>query len=115
MKVDTLSSLVTAAPGGAPAAPRAPAPAEADATAVEQPAPAPDREQISRAVEALNRQIATAVPNLRFSVDEATGKTVVRVVDTSTGEIIRQVPSDELLAISRSIDRLQGLLLDREV
>jgi flagellar protein FlaG len=38
----------------------------------------------------------------------------VRVVDTVTGEVIRQVPSEELLAISRSIDKLQGLLLRQE-
>lgn len=115
MKVDTLSNLATPAPTGGAA--RAPAPVETDATAVEQQpaAAAMDARQVTRAVEAINRQIATAVPNLRFSVDESTGKTVVRVVDSDTGETIRQVPSDELLAISRSIDRLQGLLLDREV
>jgi flagellar protein FlaG len=33
------------------------------------------------------------------------------VVDSSTDEVIRQIPSDEVIAISRSIDRLQGILL----
>ena len=65
--------------------------------------------------ETINRQLQTVAPNLRFSVDEDTGKTVVRVVDTDTGETIRQVPSEEVLAISRSIDRLQGLLFHQEV
>ena len=68
-----------------------------------------------RAAETINRQLQTVAPNLRFSVDEDTGKTVVRVVDTGTGEIIRQVPSEEVLAISRSLDRLQGLLFHQEV
>ncbi len=67
------------------------------------------------AAETINRQLQTVAPNLRFSVDEDTGKTVVRVVDTDTGEIIRQVPSEEVLAISRSIDRLQGLLFHQQV
>ena len=77
-------------------------------------APAVDAAQARRAVETINRQLEAAAKNLRFSVDDSTGKTVVRVVDTSTGEVIRQVPSEELLAISRSIDRLQGLLFDQQ-
>jgi flagellar protein FlaG len=74
-----------------------------------------ESEQVHRAAETINRQLQTVAPNLRFSVDEDTGKTVVRVVDTGTGEIIRQVPSEEVLAISRSLDRLQGLLFHQEV
>ena len=74
-----------------------------------------ESEQVQRAAETINRQLQTVAPNLRFSVDEDTGKTVVRVVDTDTGETIRQVPSEEVLAISRSIDRLQGLLFHQEV
>ncbi|MBL8491536.1 MAG: flagellar protein FlaG, partial [Rhodocyclaceae bacterium] len=38
-------------------------------------------------------------------------KTVVKVVDGQTGKMIRQIPSEELLAIAESIDRMQGLLL----
>jgi flagellar protein FlaG len=94
---------------------RAPARAEPTVVLPEPPASPADTGELVRAVEAVNRQIQAAVPNLRFSVDEDTGKTVVRIVDTDTGETIRQVPSEEMLAISRSIDRLQGLLLDGEV
>jgi flagellar protein FlaG len=114
MKVDALTNLVTTPSGGGPAPARAPVRAE-PAVAVQEQAPPPgDSEQLGRVVDAMNRQIQTVAPNLQFSVDEDTGKTVVRIVDTDTGETIRQVPSEELLAISRSIDRFQGLLLDGE-
>jgi flagellar protein FlaG len=73
-----------------------------------------DADQVHRAVETINRHLDAAAQNLRFSVDDATGKMVVRVVDTATGDVIRQVPSEELLAISRSIDRLQGLLFHQK-
>jgi len=79
----------------------------------QQPAPVDDA-QVQRAAEAIDQKINAIAPNLRFSVDNDTGKTVVRVVDISTGETIRQMPSEEVLAISRSIDRLQGLLLNGE-
>ena len=38
-------------------------------------------------------------------------QTVVRVIDKQTGEVIRQMPSKELLEIAKSLDRLQGLLV----
>jgi flagellar protein FlaG len=108
MKVEALSNLVTTASGATSGSARAPA--RADATAPAQAAV--DPAQLKQAAEAVNQQIQATVPNLRFSVDDDTGKMVVRIVDTATGDVIRQVPSEELLAISRSIDRLQGLLLN---
>jgi flagellar protein FlaG len=52
--------------------------------------------------------------NLQFSLDEESGRTVVRMIDTQTEEVLRQFPSEEMLAISKSIDRMQGLLINRE-
>lgn len=49
--------------------------------------------------------------SLEFSIDEATEHTVVKVLDAGTGEVIRQFPSQDALAISKSLDRLSGLLL----
>ena len=48
---------------------------------------------------------------LQFSVDVTTGKTIVKLVDKETNEVIRQMPSREMLAIARALDRVQGLLL----
>jgi len=114
MGIDSLSNLVNTAPAAVSAQSRLPARAEPTVSPEGQPARV-DSEQVRRAAETINRQLQAVAPNLRFSVDEDTGKTVVRVVDTDTGEIIRQVPSEEVLAISRSIDRLQGLLFHQEV
>ena len=115
MGIDSLSNLVTSAPAVAPAQTRPAARAE-PAVGVPQGQTSPAAsEQVRSAAERINHQLQTVAPNLRFSVDEDTGKTVVRVVDTDTGEIIRQVPSEEVLAISRSIERLQGLLFHQQV
>ena len=112
MKVDALTNVVTATSGAAQGTVRLPARADPQPLAQEQRTV--DAAQLYNAAEAVNRQIQAAAPNLRFSVDEDTGKTVVRIVDTATGDVLRQVPSEELLAISRSIDRLQGLLLKEQ-
>ena len=72
-------------------------------------------EELKRAVATINQAMQQSDRNLEFSVDSDTKKTVVRVVDTSTGELIRQVPTEAALAISRSIDQFQqGLLLNQE-
>lgn len=75
---------------------------------------ASDAEQVKRAAAEINRQLKNAAQSIRFTVDEALGKTIVRVVDSETGDVIRQIPSEEALAISRSIDRLQGVLLHQQ-
>ena len=82
--------------------------------AVSQPqttVPVPSSEELKRAADAINKALERSDHNLRFSVDEGTGITVVKVVDANTGDLIRQIPSDEVIAVSRSIDRLQGILL----
>ena len=40
-----------------------------------------------------------------------TGKTIIKVVDTATDTVIRQIPSEEAIAIAKSIDKMQGLLI----
>jgi len=83
-----------------------------------EPASAPslpvDSEQVKEAARKINEQLNALRQGLEFSVDEATGSTVVRVVDGETGQTIRQIPSEEVLAISRSLERLQGVLLKQE-
>ena len=46
---------------------------------------ATDAEQIKRAAAEINRQLKNAAQSIRFTVDEALGKTIVRVVDSETG------------------------------
>ena len=88
--------------------------AAAEAPKVQAPpqAPAVSREEIEQAIEHMKTKVDPVVSNaLQFTVDDSTGKTVVKVVDGQTGKMIRQIPSEELLAIAESIDRMQGLLL----
>lgn len=76
----------------------------------------PSAEQLSNMVSNINSALKQAGSSLEFSVDASTKKTVIKLLDTETGDLIRQFPSEEMLAISRSIDRIQqGLLLKQKV
>ncbi|KVW96184.1 hypothetical protein ABW22_08535 [Thiobacillus denitrificans] len=69
---------------------------------------------MAAAAQSANAYMQSVSSNLQFSLDQDTGHTVVRMIDTETEEVLRQFPSEEMLAISRSIDRMQGLLINRE-
>jgi flagellar protein FlaG len=66
---------------------------------------------LQRASEAARAALDAVSSNLRFMTDPHSGRTVVQVVDARTHQVIRQLPSEEALAITRAIDRLQSLLV----
>ena len=63
------------------------------------------------ALERVNDMLRPMARGLTFDRDRETGETVVRVVDTHTNEVLRQIPSEDALAIARALDRLQGLFV----
>lgn len=71
--------------------------------------------RLNEAVKELNSYVQNIERNLQFDVDEGSGHTVIRVLDTETDEVIRQMPSEDFLALSRHMksmsDDSQGLLL----
>jgi flagellar protein FlaG len=70
---------------------------------------AANAEQMKAAVLQLSEILQTNNSQLSFSVDEESNKQVVKVTDVVTGEIIRQIPTEEMLKLS---ERLQDLQLD---
>lgn len=71
-------------------------------------------EQVEQAVKEMKQVVEPMAQDLEFSIDQGTGHTVVKVIDTATKEVVRQIPSEELVAIAHSIDKLRGLLLNRK-
>lgn len=74
----------------------------------------PTREQVAQAMSKVKEALPELAQNLQFSIDDDTGTTVVKVVDASTNELIRQIPSEEMLAISKAIDAFTGLLIKQK-
>lgn len=70
--------------------------------------------QISQALEEVRKAISPVAQDLRFSIDNDTGRTVVKIIDSSTDEVIKQIPSEEVLAIAKALDKLRGLLVRQE-
>lgn len=66
---------------------------------------------LEQAVKKVNEFVQSRASDVQFSLDEETGIRVVKVVDRSTKEVIRQIPSEEMLHIAQALDKLQGLLI----
>ena len=88
-----------------PATPQAAAP-------VPVPETKPTQQQVKEAVEQIQRNIEAKSTDIRFTVDRATGRTIVSVVDSQTQEVVRQIPTEEIMKLARWIDRMQGLLVN---
>lgn len=71
--------------------------------------------QLQSAVDSINKSLKEVNPSLEFSIDNDTNLTVVKLVEKQSGEVIRQVPTEEALAIAKAIDKFQkGMLLTKE-
>lgn len=83
------------------------APMEVPEVAV-QPA---SRADVEQAAENITRYLQENGSSLNFSIDDESGRVIMKIIDPSTDEVIRQFPSEDALSISKSLDKLQGLLL----
>jgi flagellar protein FlaG len=71
---------------------------------------------LTRITEALQKRTAVTAPELEFSVDQSSGRSIVKIVERATKDVILQIPSEEMLRIGKALDQYQqGLLIDRKV
>lgn len=74
----------------------------------------PSEEAVHKAVSDINKAIQNFSQGLQFSVDKDTQRVVVKIVDQQTNQVIKQIPTEEALEISKSLSKLQGLLVKHE-
>jgi flagellar protein FlaG len=72
-------------------------------------------DEIEQIVSELNNFIQIFNTKIAFEIDKETKKTVLKIIDAQSNEIIRQIPPEELLAISKRISELLGLIINARV
>jgi len=72
-------------------------------------------ELADKIAEGMNNIARVFNASLNFSVDKPTGKSVIKVVDKKTEELIRQIPTEEMLKLMGKMRDMMGMLLDVEV
>jgi flagellar protein FlaG len=68
--------------------------------------------QVEQAVRKVNSALELREVGLQFEVDKDTDKLIVKVIDRSTGEVIRQIPNEEVVRMAKLMSDGNGLLVD---
>ena len=76
--------------------------------------PPVDPKLLDKAVKDLNKGVQNLQRSLQFSVDESSGRTVIKVVDKDTKEVIRQIPEQQVLELAARLDKNAGMFVQDE-
>lgn len=73
-----------------------------------------NEEEIIHAIEAANKSVEVYDRKLEFSIHEKTKEIMVKVIDTSKGEIVREIPSKKTLDMVANLLQAAGILIDEK-
>lgn len=87
----------------------------ADVQQQEADAKIQDPNAISKAVEQIQKLCDMFDRKLQFKVNEKTNRVVVKVIDTNTEKVIREIPSEEIQRLQERLKETVGLLFDKTI
>jgi flagellar protein FlaG len=70
---------------------------------------------LDEVVSGLNKMVQNLHRNLQFSVDDESGETIIKVVDSDTNEVVRQIPSEEVVKLRQRMKEAAGVLFQGAV
>ena len=111
--MDMSIKLNPAYPAGTPQASGTSA-AQAAPAVVADPASSEELQRVAleKAVTDIREFVQATQRNLNFSIDDSTGRVVVKVIATDSGEVIRQIPSETALKLAQNLSDASSLLFD---
>ena len=72
-------------------------------------------EELIERVSQFNTELANSDVTLKIQVDRETGKNLIKVIDRKTGEVLREIPPEEIVRLEARIEKMIGLFFDRSV
>jgi flagellar protein FlaG len=73
------------------------------------------KEDLQAAVDRTNKLLSdNNITQLKFEIHKGTGSIMVKVIDTSTDEVIREIPSEKLLDYAAGMRKLEGVIVDEK-
>jgi flagellar protein FlaG len=122
------SAMLAQAAGASTAAPKAAAQAQEAAKASAPVAklvptqkvdlgydPNKERANLQKAIDQLNDQMKDKNRDLSFSLDDRINRTIITVKKLETGEVVRQIPSEDFVKLAHSLEDMKGLLFNKAV
>lgn len=71
------------------------------------------KEELEATVEKANQFLLGLKTQFDFKIHEGTGRTVVRLIDKQTEEVVKEIPPEKMLDVLESIWDSAGILVDR--
>jgi flagellar protein FlaG len=88
--------------------------AQQQAAATNAGSNASNRQHLEQALEKVSKVVNLYNSELKFTVDPDTNSNVVKVIDKQTDQVIRQIPSEEMLKIAQNLDKIVGLFVENK-
>ena len=74
----------------------------------------PTFDDVVEAINSVEESLKIFTQKVNFSVDKDTGRYLIKVIDSESGDVIREIPPEKLLKISKQIKEILGLLFDEK-
>ena len=71
-------------------------------------------EDVGAVTEQINAVMRTLNTRVTFEINRETGDVIIRLIDTMTGQVLREIPPHELRAIAITLAELAGALVDKK-
>ncbi|MBG6077615.1 flagellar protein FlaG [Polaromonas sp. CG_9.11] len=75
----------------------------------------PSALHVQQSLDDINKVMATLSISVQFKIDPDYKELIINVVDEDTGKLIRQIPTEEVVKMSKAMDNLKGLLFAQSV
>ncbi|MWV16837.1 flagellar biosynthesis protein FlaG [Pseudomonas sp. L-22-4S-12] len=85
-------------------------------TATQQPEQSAEsvRESVEKAVSSIQGFVQSIRRDLNFDFDDSSGRVVVRVTDSASGDVVRQIPTEDALRLAENLEEVRSLLFKAE-
>lgn len=114
MQATNRMAATEAAAGRVAEATGAVAPSSSQAVAAKPAVAEVSRSQVEDAVASIQEFVQSVKRDLNFAVDDGSGQVIVKVTDPSSGDLIRQIPSEEALQLAENLTEVRSLLFKAE-
>lgn len=86
------------------------------ATATQQPeqSAASVRESVEKAISSIQGFVQSIRRDLNFDFDDSSGRVVVKVTDSVSGDVVRQIPTEDALRLAENLEEIRSLLFKAE-
>ena len=87
---------------------------EPESAPTDEQVAAPSNHELTKAVSKLNDYVQNISRTLSFSIAENTGRTIIRVYDSETDELIRQIPPEQTISLAENLNEFSASLFIKE-